>query len=97
MINKLTADRINYMNRVIGYYDTDRMSGRSTALALKFISQAILIPNTPIKVYDHLPNQLKKDTDRMIKTCLQLAQKLELKYFSGNKQSGTIICEIFEK
>lgn len=97
MINKLTCDKIDYMNHVIGYYNPDRMSGRSTALALKFISQAILNPNTHIKVYDHLPNQRKKDTDRMIKTCLQLAQKLELKYFSGNKQNGTIICEIFEK
>ena len=76
------------------HVDQKRCSGRTTAMALKFISQAIQNPNTPVKISDHYATI--DMANYMLSTIMYLVSKLELKHFKYNKKDLTITCNIFK-
>lgn len=60
------------------YFDPKRGSGRSTALALHYISKAIEIPRTPIRIKDHHDS---READRTLAEIVKMMiRKLELKH-----------------
>jgi hypothetical protein len=82
--NKLTGSTENI----------DRCSGKSTAQALGYIKEAILIGN-PIKVKDHYGTI---DADRLLlMKCKEIVDKLGLKEFSFSFLENTMSCELFEE
>lgn len=68
----------------------NRRIGKSTGLALGFISQALLKPNTQIKVYDHFNSESIQTKRYMLQNIQKLVQDLNLKWFVFNKVNCTI-------
>lgn len=60
------------------YFDPKRGSGRSTALALRYISDAIEHPRTPIKIKDH-HDSIEADR-HLAELVKKMVFKLELKH-----------------
>ena len=48
---------------MVGDKNTDRRTGRSTALAFRYISEAIANPGKPIRIFDHHGTN---EADRML-------------------------------
>jgi hypothetical protein len=70
------------------YFDPKRGSGRSTALALHYISDAIELPRAPIRIKDHYDSA---QADRhLAETVKMMIFKLELKhmYVWGQHHGG---------
>jgi hypothetical protein len=85
-------------NRLFPPAGETRGVGKSTALALSFISQAILKPNDWIVVIDHVDRpELNK---ALMFMCRELVRDMELKFFAYeySRASGRarIRCDIFE-
>jgi hypothetical protein len=60
------------------YFDPKRGSGRSTALALHYISDAIELPRAPIRIKDHYDSA---QADRLLaENVKMMIFKLELKH-----------------
>jgi hypothetical protein len=60
------------------YFDTKQCSGRSTALALRYISDAIEHPRTPIEIKDHL-DSVEADL-KLVEIVKRMILKLDLKH-----------------
>ncbi len=60
------------------YFDTKQCSGRSTALALRYISDAIAHPRTPINIKDHL-DSVEADL-KLAEIVKRIILKLDLKH-----------------
>lgn len=69
-----------------GEYPGDRMTGRSTAQALRFIANAIDNPNVPQKIEDHYGNRLA-DVGLGGTVC-GMIEKLGLKHLHVTKVRG---------
>lgn len=67
------------------YPDPERCTGRSTALALQHIAEAIRNPYTWINTVDHLPQQTLFLQERMADECRSMIQRLGLQYFVFRK------------
>jgi hypothetical protein len=73
----------------------DRLIGTSTGLAFKFISEAMLSPDKPIKVVDHYRGI---QADRMLLGMVHsIIEKNELKYFVLRCSDNTVTYEPFCK
>ena len=71
------------------YFDPKRRSGRSTALALHYISDAIEHPRAPIRIKDHHDSV---QADRQLAEIVEMMIiKLELKHmYVWNKYENTL-------
>lgn len=66
----------------------DRRTGRSTAYALRIISEAILSPGKPIRIIDHYGTH---EANRMLATMIaQMIDKLGLKYMTIRQSDLTL-------
>ncbi len=74
-----TPEMIAYVISTTGeYFDSKRGSGRSTALALHYISDAIGHPRVPIRIKDHHDSvQADRQLAEIVK---MMISKLELKH-----------------
>jgi len=76
------------------YFDQSRRSGRSTALALTYISQAILHPYKPIIVVDHEQHKGVRASVAMnvalIHKIADMVAALKLQHFTFSTRDGTI-------
>lgn len=91
MKNRLISDE---MRRAYPSVSEHRSSGRSTAMALRYISEALLSPNTPIRVRDHHDN-LHADKYLLVR-CQDIVEKMGLQFFAFSKEHRTIQCNLFE-
>lgn len=75
-------------NQIIGSgsYDPTRMTGRSTALALRYLSLAIENPGEVIQVMDHTGKP--RCHDDLARRCLEMASALGLKHIRYSQQAG---------
>ena len=73
---------------LIGEKYTDRRTGRSTALAFRIISDAILNPNMPIRIIDHHGTH---QADRMLANMIMdVIEKTGLQYLTINGANLTL-------
>jgi hypothetical protein len=73
---------------LIGKKNTDRRTGRSTALAFRLISDAILNPNMPIRIIDHYgTHQANMMLANMI---VDIIEKTGLQYLTINGANLTL-------
>ena len=68
------------------YFDSKRGSGRSTALALRYISDAIQHPRAPIRIKDH-HDSVQADR-QLVENVKMMIFKLELKHMYVWDQQG---------
>lgn len=85
---------VEVMSSTGEYFDETRYSGRSTALALNYISQAILHPYTPVKVIDHesvkgVRASVQMNT-RLVRIIQDMIATLKLQHFATSPRDGTI-------
>lgn len=66
---------------------SDRRTGKSTGMALGFIGQCLMAPETPVRIYDHNP----KADDHIMTLCWDLIDKLKLQGFWGNKSKKLLV------
>lgn len=85
------------------YFDPERGSGRSTALALNYISRAISSPNLPIRIRDHNTDggvisipATKLMNERLMYKISGMLRSLGLKFMllDFNKQTLTFTIDI---
>lgn len=63
---------------MVGNKDTDRRTGRSTALAFRYISEAIANPGKPIRIFDHHGTN---EADKMLAQMIgEIIEKTGLEY-----------------
>lgn len=76
------------------YFDQNRRTGRSTALALKYIADAYAKPYTPIKVIDHEQSNgmpATMDSNRVLSLkVFSMIDALGLKHFRCNGSQHTV-------
>lgn len=73
---------------LIGEKNTDRRTGRSTAYALRLISDAILQPGQPIRIIDHYGTH---EANRMLATMIMdIIEKTGLQYLTINRANLTL-------
>lgn len=85
------------VNKLYPQAGTERGTGRSTALALAYISQAILRPNTWIVVKDHIDTY--QTNKNLLLMCKALVTDMYLKFFTFEYSpmlgQARIRCDIF--
>lgn len=79
-----TADYIRCQGELPGL----RMTGRSTALALHYLSVAIRNRGVPIKAVDHHPGS--KAQEHLIYKMRDMAHMLGLQHLTFDRNSGTV-------
>jgi hypothetical protein len=73
---------------MFGKKNTDRRTGRSTALAFRIISDAILNPNMPIRIIDHYGTH---EANRMLANMVSdIIEKTGLQYLTINGANLTL-------
>lgn len=70
------------------YPDIDRCTGRTTILALKFLTEALANPYKPVEVRDHYPTRASHERLTYEIDCM--AKRLGLKHVYANVQACTV-------
>jgi hypothetical protein len=68
--------------------NSDRRTGRSTALAFRYISDAILHPGKPIRISDH--HGTHEASKMLAKMIMQIIEQTGLQYLNINKATLTL-------
>lgn len=65
-----------------------RRTGKTTALALRVINDAMMRPNTEIRVKDHFDS--RKADQMLLERCAEMVDKLDLVGFHFNRTDRTL-------
>jgi hypothetical protein len=75
-----------------GEWDESRCTGRSTAIALRAIADAIKVPGMWIPVRDHIDTFANHRS--LTVHALRLAARMDLKFFEGHPHDAGIRCNM---
>lgn len=84
-----SIDFLADMMRNTGCYpDVERCTGRTTILALKFLTEALSNPYKPVEVRDHYPTRASHS--RLTYEIACMAHRLGLQHIYANEQACTV-------
>lgn len=89
-----TAQRIEYLNAEGYSFPEHRNSGRSTALALSLLGEAMKNPGCLVRVRDHIGSTIAHEM--LLHTMIGIAQTLELRFLSFSKADLTVSYDVYK-